>query len=109
VVVTNNTGRAIHPVGCLYLFQVYLASRTFHPDDVGGPLCRQIFTIPVGVSTYQIGVSAIYHSCGPGSPSTTRPCMPDGRPPPIPPGKYRAKLLGPVQAPPVPVRVIPRS
>jgi hypothetical protein len=38
---------------------------------------------------------------------TTHVCMPDGRPPPIPAGKYRAKLFGPVQAPPVPVRVIP--
>jgi len=110
VVVTNNTGRAIHPVGCLYLFSVYLASRTFHPDDVGGPACRQIFTIPVGVSTYRISVGAIYHSCGKkGSPGTTHFCLPGGRMPPIPAGKYRAKLLGPVQAPPVPVRVIPRS
>jgi len=110
VVVTNNTGRAIHPVGCLYLFAVYLTSRTFHPDDVGGPLYWQRFTIPAGVSTYRIAVSAIYHSCGKrGSPGTTHVCQPSGIPPPIPRGKYRAKLLGPVQAPPVPVRVIPRS
>jgi hypothetical protein len=112
VVVRNNTGRAVHPVGCLYLFAVALTSSTYHPD-VGGPACWHRFTIPAGVSSYPVSVSATYLSCGQrGSPGTTHVCLPGGRMPPLPAGKYRAKLfpLGPrVQAPPgVPVRVIPR-
>jgi hypothetical protein len=32
LVVTNNTGRAIHASGCGTLFQVALTSNTYHPD-----------------------------------------------------------------------------
>jgi hypothetical protein len=110
LVVTNNTGRAIHALGCGTLFQVALTSNTYHPD-VAWPLCLQHLTIPAGVTSYRITVNATYLSCGQSqSASTTPACPPGGGMPPLPAGKYRAKLFQSrhvVQAPPgVPVRVI---
>jgi hypothetical protein len=110
LVVTNNTGAAIHAWGCGTLFQVALTSRTYHPD-VAWPTCLQRLTIPAGVTSYRVTVSATYLSCSESqSPGTTRACPPGGGMPPLPAGKYRAKLFQSrhlVQAPPgVLVRVI---
>src|SRR5262245_15814630 len=63
VVVRNNTGRAIHTSGCLTLFQVVLANSRYHPDPTW-LACLQPFTIPVGLSSYQITVAATYLHCG---------------------------------------------
>lgn len=106
VVVRNNTGRAIHTSGCGTLFQVALTSSRYHPDPVWLS-CLQPFTIPVGVSSYQITVVATYLHCGD---RQSPACLPGGGMPPLPSGKYRARLFQSrhlVQAPPgVPVRVI---
>ncbi len=110
LVVTNNTGRAIHTWGCGTPFQVALTSSTYHPD-VAWPTCLQRLTIPAGVTSYRVAVSATYLICsGSQSPGTTRACLPGGGMPPLPAGKYRAMLFQSrhlVQAPPgIPVRVI---
>lgn len=106
VIVRNNTGRAIHTSGCLTLFQVALTSSRYHPDPAWLS-CLQPFTIPVGVSSYQITVAATYLHCGD---RQSPACLPGGGMPPLPAGKYRARLFQSrhlVQAPPgVPVRVI---
>lgn len=110
LVVTNNTGRAIHTWGCGTPFQVALTSSTYHPDVVW-PTCLQRLTIRAGVTSYRVTVSATYPDCSQSqSPGMTRACLPGGGMPPLPAGKYRAKLFQSrnlVQAPPgVPVRVI---
>jgi hypothetical protein len=106
VVVSNNTGRAIHTSGCLGLFQVALANNRYHPDPTW-LACLQSFTIPVGLSSYRITVAATYLHCGD---RQSPACLPDGGMPPLPAGKYRAMLFQAahlVQASPgVPVRVV---
>jgi hypothetical protein len=93
VLVENNTGHAIHAFGCLTLFQVLLTSSRYRPT-VGWLLCLQPFTIPVGGSRYPITVSGSYNQCGQGRPQHgIKPCLPGGRPPPLPPGNYHAKLF----------------
>lgn len=109
VVVENNTGHAIHASGCLTLFQVLLTSSRYRPE-VGWLLCLQRFTIPVGESRYPITVSGSYNQCSQGRPQHGfKSCLPGGRPPPLPPGNYHAKLFQVsdlVQAPPtITVRV----
>lgn len=111
VVVENNTGRAIHASGCLALFQVALVSGSYHPS-VAWPLCLQPFTIPAGRSSYPVTVEASYSQCSQGRPQDgLKACLPGPRPPPLPPGDYRATLfqeghLVPVP-PAIPVRVTP--
>jgi hypothetical protein len=106
IVVSNNTGRNIHTTGCGTLFQVALTSRSYHPDPVW-PLCLQPFTIPVGVSSYRISVAATYLVCGD---RQSPACLPGGVMPPLPAGKYRARLFQSAHLVPapsgVPVRVI---
>jgi hypothetical protein len=111
VIVDNNSGRAIRVTGCLGLFQVVLTSSTYHPD-VAWPLCAQTFTIPVGQSSYRVKVEATYSSCGQDGPQgTLKSCLPGNRIPPLPPGRYHARLFqaGHVVAvpAPIPVRVTP--
>jgi len=102
VVVENNTGRAIHVSGCLALFQVALASSTYQPA-VAWPLCLQSFTIPVGESSYPTQVEASYGECHEGRPQgALRACLPNGHPPPLPPGDYRAMLYQSSNVVPVP-------
>ena len=111
VLVENNTGHAIHASGCLTLFQVLLTSSRYRPA-VGWLLCLQWFTIPAGESRYPIAVSGSYNQCSQGRPQHgLKPCLPGGRPPPLPPGNYHAKLFqvsNLVQVPPaITVRVTP--
>lgn len=107
VIVDNNSGRAIRVTGCLGLFQVVLTSSTYHPE-VAWPACLQTFTIPVGQSSYPLKVEATYSSCGQGA---LKSCLPGNRMPPLPPGRYHARLFQArhvVAAPaPIPVRVTP--
>jgi hypothetical protein len=111
VLVQNDTGQALHAAGCQTLFQVQLSSRSYHPV-VAWLTCLQRLTIPAGQSRYRIIVLASHDQCTSSrhTHGLTR-CMPDGGPPPLPPGTYRAMLyqLGHlVQAPPpVTVRVTP--
>jgi hypothetical protein len=112
IVVDNRTGHAIHVAGCGSLFQLALDSSSYHPEPLW-PACLQAFTIAVGESSYPVTLIASYYSCG-GVASTGIPaCLPDGQPPPLPAGGYRAVLFQSphiVSAPaPIPVRVTPRS
>jgi hypothetical protein len=93
VIVQNNTGHALHPTGCGSLFSVFLsnASTTPHPFFCGG---LQVFTIPVGGSSYPISVAATYLQCA-GPLGNGRPCAQrNGHSvmPSLPPGEYRATL-----------------
>lgn len=111
VVVENNTGRAIHESGCWRLFQVALTSDKYQPT-VAWPTCLQIFTIPIGESSYPTTVEASYGECSPGRPQgAVRACLPDGQPPRLPPGDYHAMLFQVGNLVPVPptmtVRVTP--
>ena len=93
VVVENNTGRALHVPGCGGVFQIVLVSSTYHPA-VAWPLCAQVFTIPIGESSYPVTIVASYSQCSAGRPhGAVRACLPDRRPPPLPPGEYHAKLF----------------
>ncbi len=111
VVIENSTGRAIHASGCLTLFQVALTSNNYQPA-VYWFTCLQEFTIPAGQSSYPVTVEASYSQCSQGRPRRAiRACLPNGRPPPLPPGDYHARLfqasnLVPVP-PPITVRVTP--
>jgi len=93
VLVENSTGHAVHASGCLTLFQVLLTSSKYRPA-AAWLLCLQPFTIPVGRSAYPVTVAASYSVCGQGRPrGTTRACLPDGHPPPLPLGDYHARLF----------------
>jgi hypothetical protein len=93
VVVENDTGRAIHVSGCLTLFQVALVSNKYQPAVVWFT-CLQAFTIPVRESSYPVTVEASYSECREGRPQgTVRACLPDRRPPPLPPGDYHAMIF----------------
>lgn len=93
VVVENNTGRAISVYGCVTLFQVVLVNSRYRPD-VGWFTCLQKLTIPAGRSGYRVTVAASYSACSQGRPwGAVRACLPDGRPPPLPPGDYHAVLF----------------
>ena len=112
IVVDNRTGHAIHVPGCGSLFQLALDSNSYHPEPLW-PACLQAFTIAIGKSSYPVTLTASYYVCG-GVASTGIPaCLPDGQPPPLPAGGYRAVLFQSshiVSAPaPIPVRVTPRS
>jgi hypothetical protein len=110
VLVDNRTGRAIHEYGCHSLFEVALASGTYHPD-VTTATCSQIFTIPDGKSSYPVKVLATYLACNVGG----APACLSGkqRLPPLPAGDYHATFFFQVRqfapAPPaIPVRVTPK-
>ncbi len=93
VVVQNNTGHAIRVPGCGALFQVALASARYQPA-VAWPTCLQMLTIPAGESSYPVTVLASYLQCHEGrTQGAIRACLPDQRPPPLPPGDYRARLF----------------
>ena len=95
VVIDNNTGHPIQASGCLFLFQVALTSTTYHPA-VAWFLCLQAFTIPAGESSYPVTVQASYNQCSQGRAHRgIRACLPNGRPPPLPPGACHARLFQP--------------
>jgi hypothetical protein len=93
VVVDNNTGHAIRRAGCGVIFAVELASRSYNPV-VASLSCLQFFTIPAGTSSYRVQVLASYLACSVGhSGGGLQACLPGGKPPPLPPGRYRARLF----------------
>ena len=113
VVIENNTGRAIRAAGCGSLFQLELVGRDYHPT-VGWLTCLQTLTIPKGRSSYPVSIAASYNRCISGRPhGTTKACLPEGGPPALPPGVYRAVLFQVrklVPAPPaISVRVTSRN
>jgi hypothetical protein len=93
VVVQNNTGHALRVPGCLTLFEVVLTSKTYRPA-VAWLSCLQTITIPAGESSYPMTLQASYHACSQGPPQDgLQACLPDGGPPPLPPGDYHATLF----------------
>jgi len=108
VVVENDTGQSIRVPGCLTLFQVALASSKYHPA-VAWPACTQVFTIPIGKSSYPATVEASYSACSPGRPQRgLRACLPTRYPPPLPPGDYHATLFQLGHLVPVPAAITVR-
>ena len=109
LVVENRTGHPLQETGCGSLFRVALTGPRYHPQ-IAWPQCAQRLTIPTGRSTYRIEVMSSYLACGNGPRTANVPaCLPQGGPPPLPVGDYRATLFQSapvVPAPaPVPVRV----
>ena len=107
VVVENNTGHTLHVYGCGTLFQVKLGNDNVRAD-VAWTTCLQGFAVPIGESNYPVTVNASYGACSPGRPQDgLRACQPNGSPPALPPGDYRALLFqGPTIAPsPPPITV----
>jgi META domain len=92
VVVENDTGEPIHATGCVSLFQVALENDSEIPS-IPWLTCGDRFTIPVGESSYPIVVRATALICS---------ACPNGSPPPLPPGEYRATLFQREQAVPAP-------
>jgi hypothetical protein len=93
VVVDNNTGHTIRTPGCGVLFTVALTSSSYHPV-MGSLSCLQFLTIPAGTSRYRVQVLASYLACSVGHPGGgLKPCLPGRKPPPLPPGRYHAKLF----------------
>lgn len=113
VVVVNHTGHAIHTVGCNALFEVALASRSYHPV-IAVTTCAERLTIPAGTSRYRVQVLASYLSCTVRHASDGRPaCLSGMRTPPLPAGSYHATVYFLVtqfaSAPaPIPVQVTRR-
>ena len=92
VVVENNTGSALHFIGCGSPFQVWLTSDTVHPTPVW-PMCAGDMTIPEGESTYPVSFIAAYPYCTNGPPEPSIPaCGNDGHAA-LPPGDYEATLF----------------
>jgi hypothetical protein len=107
--VVNDTGHDVTVAACPSPFVVALSSKTYVPL-VGWLSCAMPFTIPVGTSTYDVPFRAEYSSCGgegsiPGQ-GPTLACV-NGEPPPLPVGKYQAKLYQSTEVvrPPAPVNV----
>jgi hypothetical protein len=103
VIVENNTGRALHPIGCIDLFGIALSNEEASQPHVGF-MCRQTFNVPTGESRYPVTFSS-YAWCGQGKQASLRKCLPGGRAPSLPAGDYRAELIdlaGVVPAPPAP-------
>jgi hypothetical protein len=110
IVVDNRTGHAIHAKGCGSLYALALGSNS-HPAQVAWASCLKILTIPLGKSSYPETVTATYDQCG--GAASQPACLPGGRLPPLPAGRYRLVFFqssNVVSAPaPIPVRVTPRS
>jgi hypothetical protein len=108
LLVRNRTGHALHVKGCLGLFQVALASRTYHPA-VAWPTCLQRLTIRAGRSSYRVQIPATYLQCTQGPPQGGMlSCLPGGRMPPLPPGVYHTQLFQSLPLAPAPPPILVR-
>ena len=86
--VQNDTGSPYNVGTCQGPFQVALSNTKVTPL-LAWAACGRTLTIPVGTSTYPVTVQGSYVSCGMTGPG---PQCVNGSPPPLPPGKYTAKL-----------------
>jgi hypothetical protein len=91
VVVENSTGADVLVPGCLFLFYVSLGNAEVDPEELlAWPMCLSGITIPAGTSTHPVTVAARYVACfGASQPPI---CVNGNQPPPLPPGKYKARL-----------------
>ena len=106
VVVENDTGHALHAIGCGTWLQVVLAVPGSEPI-VPWTLCREQFTIPLGTSTHPARIAAGYLGCNSPPPGAPPGC------PPLPVGAYQATMFEsdtvvPIP-PPVAVTVVARG
>jgi len=88
-----NTGGEIRVVGCGSIYQVSLVGG----DQKGAPpsaYCLQHFTIPKGITTYPVTVAATYRECSPKGDKGMPACLPNGKMPGLPPGRYAATAWG---------------
>lgn len=96
VVVTNTTGHPIKSVKCFGPFAVDLRNRHAFQAPAFA-LCAVDFTFPIGRSTYPVTIDSSYGHCthDGGSPDRSMPkCSGDGKPLPLPKGKYQAFVVG---------------
>jgi hypothetical protein len=78
--------------GCGGLFQVALGNETIQPV-VSWLKCLQAFDIATGSTSYPVTVDASYLECVSGrAQGLVEQCQPNGRPPALPAGAYRAVL-----------------
>jgi hypothetical protein len=94
VIVSNATGKVVIVKTCGSPFQVALANDHYEPG-MGWPLCLQDVSIPVGESTWKVDVQARNLGCLGGNQQGQKgmpKCLPNGDPPPLPIGAYRATL-----------------
>jgi len=99
VIVTNNTGhiiRAGDTCGGQGLFDVGLGNDKIEPQVSAHPFCAgPAFMVPIGESTWPVGVFALYGACGEteADPALGIPRCINGKPPVLPPGDYRAVVF----------------
>ena len=96
VIVINNTGKALHGADCFSPFLVGLSSKGIH-DFAFANSCRQELVIPEGRSSWKSPVEASYGMCGHGGGIIE--CWKHGGMPPLPPGRYVAKVTEAVDPP----------
>ncbi len=85
-----SSGHGIRTSGCLYLFDIELVNDQVPAEVFWQDCYGSLPTIPAGVSTWDIPISASYKFCG--MSSGPRRCV-HGYPPPLPPGFYQATLF----------------
>ena len=99
VVVSNNSGAPVDATICGPPYAVGLRGPAYEQEIVH-PLCASAFALPPETSSYEVTVTTARTTC------TTNPsqvlgiaeCLPDGSPPPMPAGDYRAFVVGPAAA-----------
>lgn len=104
ITVENNTGQPIRVAGCGSTYALSLVGG----DHQGPPIrhgCLQNFTIPVGHSTYPVGVLAAYDTCS-SITNQPRPCPDAGGLPPLPYGEYAATAFAGDDDAPLPTPVV---
>ena len=104
LIVTNRTGHALRGTACGSPFQVLLENDRVEqqPAWLG---CLARVTVRVGTSSWPVGVSAFYNTCGPGMKVH---CAAGGHPPGLPPGSYETRFFqnGHLVPAPAPIRIV---
>lgn len=101
ITVDNNTGHALHFVGCGPVFQVEFEGSHVSEQPIS-PACAQDMTMPVGASTYRVRVQASYNECSPAALPTVPACGPHGAAPALPAGRYTLRTYAAARSLPVP-------
>jgi hypothetical protein len=88
LVVTNHTGQPIVEFGCIVPFSVSLSNAQIHPE-YPELLCLQRFILATGISRLAVSVPTSYGGCSLDPMLPLRTCAI----PPLPAGKYHARLV----------------